>query len=88
MLKLKLAVKNVDYMKIFTKTVLVNLGSIDANVVAYIKLIGFERSSWAAPEYQSRFFLPIAQLGTIIEVYNLEANYYCFSRSINITRVR
>ncbi|MEG4856757.1 hypothetical protein QUA83_05180 [Microcoleus sp. K1-B1] len=52
---------------------------MDANVVAFIKLIAFERSSRAAPEYQSRFFLPIAQVGTIVKVYNLGANYYCLS---------
>ncbi|MEG4488773.1 hypothetical protein [Microcoleus sp. D2_18a_B4] len=52
---------------------------MDANVVASIKHIAFERSSRAAPEYQSRSFLPIAQLGTLLEVYNLGANYYYLS---------
>ncbi|MEG4126066.1 hypothetical protein QUA30_21105 [Microcoleus sp. Pol14C2] len=41
-----------------------------------IKPIALDRSSRAVPEYQSRSFLPIAQVGTILEVYNLGANYY------------
>ncbi len=52
---------------------------MDGNVVASIKPIAFERLSLAASEYQSRSFLPIAQLGTILEVYNLGANYYYLS---------
>ncbi|MBD1827706.1 hypothetical protein NDI47_19830 [Microcoleus vaginatus GB1-A2] len=52
---------------------------MDANVVGSIRLITLERLSLAAPEYQSRSFLPIAQLGTILEVYNLGANYYYLS---------
>ncbi|MEG4406956.1 hypothetical protein [Microcoleus sp. MON2_D5] len=58
---------------------------MDANVVASIQPITFERSSRAAPEYQSRYFLPIAQLGTILEVYNLGANYYYFIGKMKIT---
>ncbi|MEG4028917.1 MULTISPECIES: hypothetical protein [unclassified Microcoleus] len=52
---------------------------MDGNVVASIKPIDLERLSLAASEYQSSSFLPIAQLGTILEVYNREANYYCLS---------
>ncbi|MEG5173867.1 hypothetical protein [Microcoleus sp. B3-D7] len=52
---------------------------MDANVVASIKPIAFESSSRAAPEYQARFFGSIAQLGTLIEVYNLGANYHYLS---------
>ena len=47
--------------------------------MASIKLIAFERLSRAAREYESRSFLPIAQLGTLLEVYNLGANYHYLS---------
>jgi hypothetical protein len=49
---------------------------MDANIVASIKPLAFERLSQAASYYESRSFLPIAQVGTIVEVYNLGANYY------------
>lgn len=52
---------------------------MDANVLASLKPIAFERLSLAAPEYESRFFLPIAQQGTLLEVYNLGANYHYLS---------
>ncbi|WP_242718378.1 hypothetical protein [Microcoleus vaginatus] len=48
-----------------------NLRRRDANVVTSIKPIACPRLSRAAPEDQERSFLPIAQLGIIVEVYNL-----------------